>query len=247
MTSKKIDKFILFDNNKKKPIRSKKMTTCIATLSDNGAGCVLVSDQMTTAHFPIGYEFENDEVQKIIPVADQIYVLLAGDVIFANKIIENAKNKCRNSEPKNIQTFVEYLRTSYQQIRIQHVIQTELEPRGLTLDSFYQIQQKLNPAIVQMVDQALKGFSPGVELIVAGKDESGCHIYSVLSPGITSCHDAVGFIATGSGGPHAVYSIIGSQYKKSFEKDKVREIVLAAKKQSEVAPGVGKQTKIVEI
>jgi len=41
------------------------MTVCIAALYDDGKGCVLTSDQMTTAHFPIGYEFESDEVEKL--------------------------------------------------------------------------------------------------------------------------------------------------------------------------------------
>lgn len=37
------------------------MTVCIATLYDNSKGFVLTSDQMTTAYFPIGYEFEREE------------------------------------------------------------------------------------------------------------------------------------------------------------------------------------------
>jgi len=60
------------------------LTICIAALYDNGKGCVLASDQMTTVHFPIGYEFENEEVKKIIKIRETAvaYLLIAGDVFF---------------------------------------------------------------------------------------------------------------------------------------------------------------------
>ena len=47
------------------------MTICVAALYGNGAGVVLASDQMVTAHFPIGYEFEHDETKKILPVTEK--------------------------------------------------------------------------------------------------------------------------------------------------------------------------------
>lgn len=42
------------------------MTICIAALYKNGEGCILASDRMVTVHFPMGYEYENEEVKKII-------------------------------------------------------------------------------------------------------------------------------------------------------------------------------------
>ena len=59
------------------------MTVCIAALYGNGAGCILVSDKMTTARIPLMYEFENEEVEKIAKIADNIYVMISGDVFFA--------------------------------------------------------------------------------------------------------------------------------------------------------------------
>ena len=47
------------------------MTVCIAALYDGCGGCYLISDQMTTAHFPIGYEFETDDISKIIKLGDK--------------------------------------------------------------------------------------------------------------------------------------------------------------------------------
>ena len=61
------------------------------------------------------------------------------------------------------------------------------------------------------------------------------------------CNDVIGYAAIGTGAPHAMYSLIDAGYKKSMSKEKVEEMLRQAKKRSEVAPGVGGQTKIVSI
>ena len=222
------------------------MTVCIAGLCDNGTGCVLVSDQMTTAHFPIGYEFESEEVEKIAPVVDSVYVLAAGDVLFANVVIQAARSRLEEGK-KGVGHVAEAVRAAYQETRRQHVIRTVLEPRGLDFNTYINIQQKLLLPVVQMIDQAFVQSNPGVDLIVAGKDNTGCHIYTVGNPGVSICHDPVGFVAIGSGGPHAVYYLIESGYKKSDTKARVEELVAKAKTRSEVAPGVGKGTRTVSV
>lgn len=223
------------------------MTVCIAALYDKGKGCVLASDLMTTAHFPIGYEFESDEVEKIAGLADSAYVLISGDVLFTNQVIEAAKAKLLGGGPKSIDELTEIVRTAYQEARRTHVIRTQLEPRGLDINTYYQGQQKLIPAIVQIIDQAFVTYNPRSDVIVAGRDISGCHICTIQNPGESICHDPVGFAAIGSGGPHAVYAIIEGDYKKSLSKDAVEELVKKAKARSEVAPGVGRGTKCLSL
>lgn len=223
------------------------MTVCIAALSDSGGGCVLASDLMTTAHFPISYEFESGEVEKVIKIADSTYTLFSGDVLFANQVIENARTKSQIASVKNVGQVAEEIRKSYQDERKRRIIQNELEPRGLDLNSYYQSQQSLLQAIVQMIDQAFKQYNPGTEFLISGKDDSGCHIFTIGNPGLSICNDPIGFAAIGSGGPHAIYFLIGSGYKKSMSIEEVNKLVLKAKEQAEVAPGVGKGTKTVSI
>ena len=81
-------------------------------------------------------------------------------------------------------------------------------------------------------------------IILAGKGETSCHIFTIVNPGDTHCHDSVGYVAIGSGAPHAVYSLIDAGYKKSMDKDSVKDIVIKAKERSEVAPGVGRGIKV---
>lgn len=222
------------------------MTVCIAALYENGRGCVVASDLMTTAHFPIGYEFEREDVEKIVRIHDPacVYVLISGDVIFANEVIDGARREIIAQDIKDTALIAEALRKSYQIIRRKHIVRNELEPRGLDLDMYYQNQQKMLAPVVQMIDNALRTWNPRVDFIVAGKDESLCHTYIVTNPGDLSCHDSIGYVAIGSGAPHAIYTLIES-YRKSIDKDTIVELIKKAKERSEVAPGVGKKTKII--
>lgn len=225
------------------------MTVCIAALYENGKGCVLASDQMTTAHFPIGYEFENEEVRKIIKVRDvaAAYALISGDVLFANEVLEAVRKQVDAQGVTATPMIAELFRQHYQNVRRRHVIHTELEPRGLTIDSYYQSHQRLLSPIVQIIDNALRTSNPRTEFIVAGFAESRCSIFSIINPGDLFCHDAIGFVAVGSGAPHALYSLIESGYKKSMDAETVQELVKKAKLRSEVAPGVGRGTEVISI
>lgn len=225
------------------------MTICIAALYENGKGCVLASDQLTTAHFPIGYEFENEEVKKIVKVRDTAvaYMLSAGDVLFANEVLESVRGKANTEGITATPVIAELFRQCYQEVRRQHIIRHELEPRGLTIEQYYQVQQRLIKEIVMMIDSALKNNNPRTELIIAGFGEESCSVFSIVNPGDLFCHNALGFAAVGSGSPHAMYSLIESGYKKSMDEKTVYKLVEKAKQRSEVAPGVGGGTEMISI
>jgi 20S proteasome alpha/beta subunit len=222
------------------------MTICIAALYDNGKGCILCSDEMVTAHIPMGYEYESDDVEKIISVckSSPVHVLVAGDVLAANEMIELARKEAEAKGITNTSGIAELLRKAYQTVRRTVIIHNELEPRGLDLSSFHGLHQRLLPQVVQMIDRAFAEFNARVDFILAGKDENQFGIYSLSNPGQLSCHNPIGYATVGSGSPHAIYSIIDSKYKKSMTKEIVENIVRAAKKRSEVAPGVGPSTTL---
>ena len=107
---------------------SQNSAACIAALADNGSSCVLVSDKMTTAHFPLGYEFERD-VEKIVKITDTIYALISGDVLSAHEIIQTTKSKITGVG--NVNQIADTIRGAYVETRRTRIIRTELEPRGL--------------------------------------------------------------------------------------------------------------------
>ena len=135
---------------------------------------MLASDQMVTARIPIGYEFEHQEITKIVPMTDpaSIYVLTAGDVLLGTEILNNAKLRIQQqTHAVTASEATEIVRVVYQQARLMNIIQRELEPRGLSLESYYSSHQGLAPQVLQLVDQAMSQTDAGVEFIIAGRNE----------------------------------------------------------------------------
>lgn len=220
------------------------MTVCIAALYENGQGAVLASDHMITANIPIGYEFENNETSKIYALNDDSYVLSAGNVLFGDQIIQSSGITIAEESLGHVRDMADMVKTKYQTFRLAYIEDKYLTPRGLTLEEYYGRQATLNPGIVQMIDEALVNMDMGVELILVGPKGAGYSIYVITNPGMAHCLDAIGFTAIGSGAPHVTYSLLGAAYKKSLGKSKVKDLVMRAKKISEVAPGVGKETSV---
>lgn len=221
------------------------MTICVAALYGNGEGVVLVSDQMVTARFPIGYEFEHDETKKILPVTENVYALIAGDVLTGNQIIAQARAQVETSNLKTASTIAEMVRQIYGSVRLATISSMELEPRGLSLADYYGSQQSLLPQITHVIDQALSQADLGVEIIIAGYDGERHTIHTILNPGTVSEASPIGYSAIGSGAPHVIYSLIEAPYKPSLGKEEVERMVEAAKRRSEVAPGVGTSTQMI--
>lgn len=226
------------------------MTVCIGALAENRKKLVLAADKMITANIPIAYQFEKEDVQKIYTLSEKVRVLTAGNALFAFEIVENTKKDISKSaldgKPfTSVEEYAECIRVNYQNFRRKIIVQSVLEPRGLNLQSYYQLQKSLNPGIVQEIEQAFINYNLGVDLIVAGVNDDSCHLYSITHPGVSTSHDAIGYVSVGSGAPHAMYSLIASAYTKGKTLDEVKTFVEEAKKRSEVAPGVGKETEIV--
>ena len=224
------------------------MTVCIAALFGNRKGAVLISDRMVTANIPMGYEFEHQEVTKILPMDGDrasVFALSAGDVLLATEILDLTKARIREQQRTvTAAETAEFLRGAYQFVRLTKIAQSELEPRGLDFENYYNRQQHLSPQVLQIIDQAMSQLDAGVEFIVAGPSVDGYTLHTVVNPGLTNDHTPIGYCAIGSGAPHAMYSLIEASYKRSMDEDAVAKLVKRAKTRSEVAPGVGSQTEI---
>ena len=221
------------------------MTICVAALYGNGQGAVLASDLMVTAHIPFGYEFEHQQTTKIVPLdqGESMYALTAGDVLSGTEILRLAKEQIQKRPDSQASEVAEVIRGVYQFFRLQQVIQKELEPRGLTLQDYYSNQQGLLIPIVQTIDSALVETDIDVDIIVVGPSVDGHTIHTITNPGVLHDLSPIGYCAIGSGAPHAMYSLIESEYSPSHDANSVKEMVMRAKQRSEVAPGVGKNTQ----
>jgi len=73
------------------------------------------------------------------------------------------------------------------------------------------------------------------------------HLYVVFSPGSIEPFERIGYVAIGSGAPHAQNTFILERYSPETSFDKALYLVYKAKKIAERAPGVGQSTDIVVV
>lgn len=227
-------------------IEVESMTMCLGALYENGKGCVLQSDQMITIAYPLAIEYELSDPPKINEITKEFYVLIAGHVLFANKIIDLVKSKISSQPDASRFDMIEEFRAAYRNVRHTVITQNVVEPRGLTFDQYLANQTRLDQKIVAMIDQEYKMYNLGVEMILVNSDKEGkWHISSLINPAFIVSYDSIGFAAIGSGAIHANYSLIDDKYTKLCTKDKVISMCSKAKTRAEVAPGVGHNTSSI--
>lgn len=223
------------------------MTIGLAALcqGENGAPLVVVaSDRMVT--YPGLIEYEH-AVPKMSPASSHAITMIAGDTLVAVRLVEEVVGALMGTNPR-VADIASQLADRYDQVRIQHVEQTVLSPRGLSLQTFYGSHQSLNGQLVMVADQAMMQFDLNVELIVAGVDPSGGHIFTIHNPGrVERKWDAIGHAGIGSGGIHTLQSMIGFHHVPMSNFTETLFWVYASKKRAEVAPGVGVDTDMAVI
>jgi 20S proteasome alpha/beta subunit len=119
----------------------------------------------------------------------------------------------------------------------------------MDLQQFYSGgQQRLIQMLAGSLDEQVSSFNYGVELLIAGTDESGAHLHSIANPGgSNNDFHQIGFHAIGSGMLHALQSVIGFGHTGKKPLGETIYAVYASKRRAEVAPGVGHDTDLAVI
>ncbi|HEY8864710.1 MAG TPA: hypothetical protein VIO37_11135 [Candidatus Dormibacteraeota bacterium] len=224
------------------------MTICMGAICKDKAdqvarAVVVASDRMVT--WAQLTQFEH-RVPKFHLMAPAVVGLSAGDALVGTRLIEEALPTA--AKATSVAEIAESLANSYAAIRISSAEADILRPRGLTMDSYYQMHQSMMVNVVGMLDQQLLGYDLGVELLLAGVDAAGGHLHTIHNPaGRYLTHDVIGAAAVGSGALHAVQSMI--EFRHFGEEALMDTIfrVYAAKRRAEVAPGVGNETDMLYV
>jgi len=218
------------------------MTVCIAAICDGGKSVVVASDRMLTSNFP-PIEFEHTRT-KIFRLSDHCLSMTSGDALKPIEVIPKIQESINEQKnPPNIGVIVDIAKSWYQNLRLAQAEELFLKPRTINAKVFYSEGSKIFPTNVYgFLDSQFTEFNYGLDLLIAGADTSGAHIYAVVNPGISGCYDIVGFHAIGVGQMHAVQSFVAHRYDTATSLAKCLHIVYAAKKASESAPGVGVNT-----
>ena len=199
---------------------------------------VVAADRMVTLGGFI--EFEH-AVPKMASAAGRAVVMVAGDTLTGTRLAHEVSDSLTGAP--TVLDIAQRLAERYEATRLHHIEQHILAARGLTLASFYDMQGTLNPQLTFAIDQAMMQFNLGVELLLAGVDDSGAHAYSIHNPGKPEyLHDVIGYAAVGSGAIHAHQSLIGFGHSANAEYHETVFRVYASKRRAEVAPGVGLDT-----
>ena len=224
------------------------MTICIAASCEGSKKCVVGADREVTA---TGLSLEFEHEKKIDTIGQSCAVMAAGDSLLAAEVIEKTRREVIVRALSTIQQIAESLAAIYLQCHLERAESVILRPRGLTWGDYQQFGAHRLPLQMHMnIDQLLFNFGLGaVEFLVAGVDENGAHIFRIHYDGIAGgswvewC-DSLGFRTIGSGGSHAAILLALQRQQKMLPVGETLFNVYSAKKNAEIAPGVGSQTDI---
>jgi len=219
------------------------MTVCVAAICAPAA-VIGMSDRMLTA----GDVQFTPQRSKIVAVTTSIVAMISGDIALAHELLVEVTatvNARIQTEPQNwwkVKDVAELWKAAYLE-RLKRESESKwMAPLGLTLDTFISRNRELNSGLAGRLTQELLNYDlPIMEVIFAGIDQSGPHLY-VADGGKVWCQDAVGFAAVGSGASHAKSQLMFSGHTASSPFNKTLYHIYAAKKRAEVAPGVGQET-----
>jgi hypothetical protein len=220
------------------------MTICMAALcvADDGSPlAVVAADRMVTLGGFI--EFEHAK-RKMVHPSPYAIALIAGDSLEGTRLAAVVADQFEGTSPRT-HDIAQALAAQYAATRQQRMEQALLTPRALNLAAFYQAHNSLNPQVTMMLDQQMLQYNLGVELILAGVDLDGAHLFAIHNPGgLYAQNDVIGYVAIGSGAIHALQSMIGFGHHADVGLKETVFRTYVSKRRSEVAPGVGNETDL---
>lgn len=218
---------------------SQTMTVCIAALAQKAI--FTISDRMLSVG-DIQYESSN---VKTISITPSILLMIAGNDCVQGEILKvlNGKNSFSSVESVALK-YKEILNV----LRHRRIEQGVLVPLGLDYESFLAKQSLLHKSFVTEVTERMsRFFLPEVSAIVAGKDETGHHIYMITPQGQIDDMTRLGYAAIGIGERHACLEFVSRNYSPSVSWGEALSTLYMAKKSAEVAPTVGKESDLFAI
>ena len=226
------------------------MTVCIAAIH-NDNGIVAASDKMLSG---LDAAFEPTISKKVFQVASSIITMCAGDTALQAEIMQSVSVQIGSLEKDKkitVKGITDVYEDVYNQIRIRRIRNDVFAPFGLDENTFVSKQKEMSEIFVRTLAEKVMNFQmPGVETIVAGIDKSAGdtispHIYCIRkSPYQSSvdCCDAVGYATIGIGSRHVESQFMLARFHRHFSLPKALFLTFLAKKRSEIALGVGKET-----
>jgi hypothetical protein len=227
------------------------MTVCIAVRTQ---GMILiVSDRMITS---ADMEYEPEHT-KILRLTNSVSMVFSGDASFYAEVVQDVIIEVdrRVAAAPDIWLTVREVANiwsrAFTEARMRHAEVTVLAPYGLNRKSFVEKLGTLDAALTDRLGQdMLKHSVPSVEVIIAGVDlrhgKSSPTIWQGFDEEVM-CADTLAFVAIGNGARHAESQFMLASYGFMMPNGEALLLAYTAKRNAEVAPGVGKETDIIAI
>jgi hypothetical protein len=229
--------------------RCQPMTICAAAICKNGQENVLVtiSDRMITVGDETEFESGATKIFGFSPV--NVICLSAGD---ADASLEIANATHRQVEAKgtlDVGGVADLYAENHAALRRTRLERLYLAPLGLNLGTFMARQRKMDPEQVAYLTDRMLDASGDLraEAIIVGVDSTGPHIYQVADPGTSVCRDKSGFFAIGGGSRHFETVFMSASYDSTWQLMPTLLLMFSAKRQAEMAPGVGRATDMLSM
>ena len=218
------------------------MTICVAAICDKGKTVVVAADRMMSAPF-LTVEFDHPSA-KIDSIGSRCVALSSGDVLSITEILSESSGISGQLQNPSVILITNEIKERFIRVRARLLHERFFQPRGLSFDTFYVDGsiQKLLPDMVLLLDSQAQKFELGTSLLIAGVDNLGGHIYCIDDPGTSQCFDRLSYYSIGSGHRHAILSLVTVQHNTMVDLVSAIYNVYQAKKNAEIAPGVGTGT-----
>jgi 20S proteasome alpha/beta subunit len=230
------------------PQKENPLTVGIGAICEDGKAVVVAADKMVTFGAPMNLQTEPPSLRKIIELTDKVLLVFSGNTADGEQIVSGTKPKI-TAPNLPVAQIAEAVQQSYSQHKQRKAEDTILKPwLGATFQQFQTlVAQSPSSQILTQVLGAIGQHNLNTDILVAGMDDSGAHLFAVQHPGVLLPLATTGFGAIGSGGLHAGVRMSLSQHTKAATLVDTIYNVYEAKRASEVAPGVGKLTDLALI
>jgi hypothetical protein len=221
------------------------MTVCIGAICDGGRAAVLAADRRITIDAPF-IEFDGDasKITVLSPSASVAAFAASGRPHEANRILDPLLGSSDSLLIEELAERVRRSRERFRNLQIENTITRRI--LGISLKQFRQRAATETSTGFAEILKAMSQFKMNLQLLVAGVDAKGAHIFTVDDvQAIAVSNDHAGFTAIGSGGDQAYFALAHGDYGKSLPLADAMLRVYDAKRAAELVRGVGPRTDMV--
>jgi len=215
------------------------MTICIAAIGkdeNDTEAIVFATDHMVS--LPIIGQFEMP-VEKYKKINDNAIAMLAGESLLFNDIIDQCRNNCSFDQMK------EKIRQKMFNIREERIQKQLLDTYKMTYVNVMDLLKNplQNPYATNII-KFISEYTLSTLILLIGFRNNQAQIVEITENKIGEIRD-IGFDAIGSGGLQAMNTLLFQKHSKNNELSTTIYNVYKAKRNAEVAAGVGKETDMM--